>query len=200
MRLLMTVEWKNNILSSKIRAEIVFVGLLSVMLVTSFISIDDFDNTIMVSGSVQPTEEPGENVVQIVKDSMTSYSIVNNKTEFIGAFDTTYSISGSIESLIGSHDAIISVVQDDFISSPTIGYIKAGNSSTSSSAESPFSNNLTLPNPFVDSATINGTISQKVSTAIESLHGQDQPMVDIKCDFDMNIEDWKCINQGLNSR
>jgi hypothetical protein len=166
----------------------------------SFISIDDFDDTVMLSGSVQPTEEPGDNVVQIVKDSMTSYSIVNNETEFIGAFNTTYSISGSIESLIGSHDAIISVVQDDFISSPTIGYIKAGNISTSSSAESPSSNNLRLPNPFVDSATINRTVSQKVSTALESLYGQDQPVVNIKCDFDMNIEVWNCINQGLNSR
>jgi hypothetical protein len=166
----------------------------------SFISIDDLDNTIMVSGSLQPTEEHGENVVQVVKDSMTSYSIVNNETEFIGAFDTTYSISGSIESLIGSHDVIISVVQDDFINSPTIGYIKAGNISSSSAAESPSSNNLRLPNPFVDSATINRTISQKVSTAIESLHDQDQPVVDIRCNFDMNFEDWKCINQGLNSR
>jgi hypothetical protein len=194
----MRVERKNNILmSSKIRAGIVFAGLLSVMLLTSFISfisMDDFDNTIMVSGSLQPTEEPGENVVQVGKDSMTSYSIVNNETEFIGAFDTTYSISGSIESLIGARDAIISVVQDDFINSPTIGYIKAGNISTSSSTESPSSNNLRLPNPFVDSATINRTISQTVSTAIDSLHGQDQPVVDIKCDFDMNIEDWKCIN------
>jgi hypothetical protein len=196
----MRVKWRNNILSSKIS---VFVGLLSVMLLTSFISfisIDDFDDTVMLSGSVQPTEEPGDNVVQIVKDSMTSYSIVNNETEFIGAFNTTYSISGSIESLIGSHDAIISVVQDDFISSPTIGYIKAGNISTSSSAESPSSNNLRLPNPFVDSATINRTVSQKVSTALESLYGQDQPVVNIKCDFNMNIEDWNCINQGLNSR
>jgi hypothetical protein len=196
----MRVKWRNNILSSKIS---VFVGLLSVMLLTSFIpfiSIDDFDDAVMVSGSLQPTGEPGDNIVQIVKDPMTSYSIVNNETEFIGAFDTTYSISGSIESLIGSHDAIISVVQDDFINSPTIGYIKAGNISTSSSTESPSSNKLRLPNPFVDSATINRTISQKVSTAIESLYDQDQPVVDIKCDFDMNIEDWKCINQGLNSR
>jgi hypothetical protein len=196
----MKVGWPNKISSLKIGTAIVFVGLLSVILPTSFISIDDFDNTIMISGSVEPTEEPGEKVVQIAKDSMTSYSIVSNETEFIGAFDTTYSISGNIESLIDSHDAIISVVQDDFNSSPTIGYIKAGNSSTSSSAESPNSNNLTLPNPFVDSATINKTISQKVSNAIESLHGHDQPMVDIKCDFEMNIEDWKCINQGLNSR
>jgi hypothetical protein len=65
MRFLMRVEWKNNILSSKIRAGIVFVGLLSAMLLTSFIlliSIDDLDNTIMVSGSLPPTEEPGENV------------------------------------------------------------------------------------------------------------------------------------------
>ena len=48
----------------------------------------------MASGSIQSTEEPEENVVQIIKDSMASYSIVNNETEFVGAFDATYSISG----------------------------------------------------------------------------------------------------------
>jgi hypothetical protein len=196
----MKADWSNKISSSRVRTAIIFVGLLSVMLPTSFIPRDDFDSAIMLSASVQPIEDPAESVVQIVKDSTTSYSIVNNETEFIGAFDTTYSISGNIESLNGSHDAIISVIQDDFNSSPTIGYIKAGNSSASSSAESPTSNNLTLPNPFVDSTTINNTISQKVSDAIESLDGHDQPIVDIKCDFDMNIEGWKCENQEMNSR
>jgi hypothetical protein len=96
------------------------------------------------------------------------------------SFDTTYSILGNIKSLIGSHDAVIPVVLDDFNRSPTIGYIEAGNSSTLSLAESLTSNNLTLPNPFVDAATINKTISQKISNAIESSFGHDQPVIVIK--------------------
>jgi hypothetical protein len=195
----MKVKWPSNKSSSKLKTAIIIVGLLFVMLPVPFISIDDFDNAINVSGSVVPTEEPRENVVQIVKDSETGYSIIDNDTEYMDSFDTTYYILGNIKSLIGSHDAIIPVVLDDFNRSPTIGYIKAGNSSTSSSAESLTSNNLTLPNPFVDAATVNKTISQKISNAIESSSGHDQPVIDIKCDFNMNIEDWKCLNQGLNS-
>jgi hypothetical protein len=97
-------------------------------------------------------------------------------------------------SLMNSHDAIISMVQNDFNRSPTIGYINVGNSSDSSADGTPSSSSLTLPNPFADSALINQTISQTISTAIESVEGLDVPMIDVKCDFDANIEDWKCMS------
>jgi hypothetical protein len=67
----MKVKMPSNKLSSKLKIAIVIVGLLFVMLPVPFISIDEFDNAINVSGSVVPTEEPRENVVQIVKDSET---------------------------------------------------------------------------------------------------------------------------------
>ena len=184
--------------SPKIKSAIILVGILSFVLPTSFFSLKDFISMNMASGSVQSTDKLEENVVKVVKDSMTSYNIVNNETEFIGAFDTTYTISGNSDSLMSSHDAVISVIQEDFNRSPTIGYIKAGNTSTSSTADSQPSNSLTLPNPFADSAAINHTISQKIANAIESVGGLDVPTVDIICDFDMNITDWKCVNQGLN--
>jgi len=172
----------------------VFVGVLSAMLVTSFFSLNGFTITIMASGSIQSTEELEENDVHIVRDSMTSYSLVNNETEFVGAFDTSYSILGNSESLMSSQDAIISIIQNDFNRSPTIGYIKIGNSSALLDTESPAPSNLTLANPFADSALINQTISQKISRAFKSVEGFDAPMIDIKCDFDANIEDWKCMN------
>jgi hypothetical protein len=176
----MKVKMPSNKLTSKLKIAIVIVGLLFVMLPVPFISIDQFDNAINVSGSVVPTEEPRENVVQIVKDSETGYSIVDNETEYKDSFDTTNSILGNIKSLIGSHDAVIPVVLDNFNRSTTIGYIKAGNSSTLSSAESLTSNNLTLPNPFIDAATIDKTISQKISNSIESSSGHDKPVIVIK--------------------
>jgi hypothetical protein len=148
----------------------------------------------MATESIQSMDELEENVVHIVKDSMTNYSLINNETEFIDGFNTNYSIIGNSKSLLGSHDAIISIIQNDFNSSPTIGYIKAGNISDSSTTESPASGDMTLPNPFADSALINQTISQKISQAIESVEGLDDPMIDVKCDFDSNIKNWKCMN------
>ena len=56
----------------------------------------------MALGSIQFTEEQEENVVHIIRDSMASYSLVNNETEFVGAFDATYSISGNSESLMST--------------------------------------------------------------------------------------------------
>jgi hypothetical protein len=171
----------------------VFVGVFLAILVTSFFSLNEFTSTMMASGSIQFTERE-ENVVHIIRDSMASYSLVNNETEFVGAFDATYSISGNSESLMSSHDVIISMIQNDFNRSPTVGYIKTGNSSASSATESPVSSNLALTNPFADSTLINQTISQRISKAIESVEGLDVPLINIKCDFDANIEDWKCMN------
>lgn len=189
----MKVDCPNKMLNLQLTVATFFVGLLSAMLVTSVFSIDGFTSTLLASGSNLTAEEP-EDVVHIVRDSMASYNLVNNETEFVGAFDTTYSISGDSMSLMNSHDAIISMVQNDFNRSPTIGYIKVGNSSDSSADGTQSSSSLTLPNPFADSALVNQTISQTISTAIESVGGLDVPMIDIKCDFDANIEDWKCVS------
>ena len=190
----MKVDWPNKMLNLQLTVATFFVGLLSAMLVTSVFSIDGFTSTNMASGSNLTADEQEEDVVHIVRDSMASYNLVNNETEFVGAFDTTYSISGDSMSLMNSHDAIISMVQNDFNRSPTIGYIKVGNSSDSSADGTQSSSSLTLPNPFADSALVNQTISQTISTAIESVEGLDVPMIDIKCDFDANIEDWKCMS------
>jgi hypothetical protein len=190
----MKLEWPNKKSNLQLTVPTFFVGLLSAMLVTSFFSIDGFTSTLLASGSNLTAEEPEEDIVHIVRDSMASYNLVNNETEFVHAFDTTYSISGNSKSLMNSHDAIVSMVQNDFNRSPTIGYIKVGNSSGSSADGTPSSSSLTLPNPFADSALINQTISQTISTTIESVEGLDVPMIDIKCDFDANIEDWKCMS------
>jgi hypothetical protein len=194
----MTFDLPKEMLNPHLKAIIVFVVILSFMVPASFLSLNDYARMDMALGSGQTTDESEANVVQIIKDSMTTYNIVNNETEFLGAFDTTYTISGDSESLRGAENAIISAVRDDLNKSPTIGYIKAGNVSTSSSTDPLAPDDLTLPNPFVDSATVNQSIGLEVSKAIESVGSLDVPIINIKCDFDMNIEDWQCANQGLN--
>ena len=193
----MTFDLPKEMLNPHLKTIIVFVVILSLMVSTSFLTLNDPAGKYIASGSGQTTDET-DNFVQIVKDSMTTYNIVNNGTEFLDAFNTTYTISGNSESLKGAQNAIISAVRNDLNKSPTIGYIKAGNVSTSSSTEPQTPDDLTLPNPFVDSATINQSISQEVSNAIESVRSLDVPIIDIKCEFDMYIEDWQCVNHRLN--
>ena len=183
----MNVSLLNKMLRPKIMSVIVILGIMIFMLPTSFYSIKDFTSMNMAWGSFQSSNEQKENIVKIIKDSMTSYYIVNNETEFIGSFDTSYSISGNSASLTNSRDKIISVIQEDFSRSPTMGYVTVGNISTTS-------NRLAIPNPFADPAAINQTISQKVSNAIETLDRHDVPTIEIKCDFDMNIAEWNCVN------
>lgn len=190
----MTVNMSNNISSPKIKLAIVIVGVLTCMLHISSISPNDSTSTNIALGSIEPTDQQEENGVKIIKDSMTSYNLVNNETEFIGPFNSTYSISGNSVSLTNSHGAIISAIQEDFSKSPTIGYVAAGNTSTTFTANSPSSSRPTLPNPFADPADINQTISETVSNAIETLDRSDVSTIEIKCDFDMNIEDWKCVS------
>ena len=188
----------NSMSNARIKVIAVFVVVLFFILPTTFLSLKDSTNMEMASGSVQSADEEAANYVQIVKDSMTNYNILNNETEFIGVFDTSYTISGTNESLKSSENAIISAIREDFNKSPTIGYIKAGNVSTSSTADSQGPTSVTLPNPFADSAIINQSISQKVSNAIDSVESLNAPIIDIKCEFNMNIEDWQCDNQSLN--
>ena len=190
----MNVSLLNKMLRPKIISVIIILGILIFMLPTSFYSIKDFTSMNMAWGSFQSPNEQKENIVKIIKDSMTSYYIVNNETEFIGTFDTTYSISGNSASLTNSRDTIISVIQEDFSRSPTMGYVTVGNISTTSTADALASNRLSISNPFADPAAINQTISQKVSNAIETLDRREVPTIEIECDFDMNIAEWNCVN------
>ena len=190
----MNLNISNRISSPKIKLAIVIVGVLNCMLSISSISLNDSTSTNIALGSIQLTDQQEENGVKIIKDSMTSYNLVNNETEFIGPFSSTYSISGNSVSLTNSRDNIISIIQEDFSKSPTMGYVAAGNASTTSTADSSSPSRPTLPNPFADPAAINQTISETISIAIDTLDRFDVSINEIKCDFNMNIADWKCVN------
>lgn len=139
-------------------------------------------------------EGANNNTVQITRSSTSSYNIVNDETGLVGAFANKYTIVGNSSSLNKSKDLIISLIHSDFDGSPTIGYVRAKNVTDGTAGGiTP----TTLSNPFVDQQTINSTITQKISSAIDSAHTLNFTTVAIKCDFDMNIIEWNCEDHGI---
>jgi hypothetical protein len=181
-------------------------SLLSLLLLVSFSAV----TSSQVSGSTvegtasTPTSNSTEampltlidnqslNTVQIMKSSNNAYNIVDNQTILVGAFDTSYAIVGSSNALNESKDLIIETVESDFGRSPILGYIRAEN------VTDPASPVTSLVNPFVDQQTINSTILQTLTSGIEAAHNLNFPTVAVKCNYDMNIKDWRCDAHGLH--
>lgn len=134
------------------------------------------------------------NTVQITKSSTSSYNIVDSQTGLVGAFDTLYLITGSSDSLNSSKKMIISTIQDDFNNSPTIGYIRLDNVTEGIGGANP---PASVVNPFADQRMINSTITQHITSAINSAHSLNNAMVAIKCDFGMIIVEWQCNHHGI---
>ena len=134
------------------------------------------------------------NTVHITTSSTSSYNIVESQTGLVGAFDTLYLITGSSDSLDSSKKIIISTIQNDFNNSPTIGYIRLDNVTEGiGGASLPAS----VVNPFADQRMINSTITQHITSAIDSAHSLNNAMVAIKCDFGMIIKEWQCNHHGI---
>ncbi|HZD34611.1 MAG TPA: hypothetical protein VE130_05360 [Nitrososphaeraceae archaeon] len=138
-------------------------------------------------------ENNSNNNTKITKTSTNSYIIVDDGPELVGAFDIVYTITGSSESLNKSKESIVSIVQDDLDNSPTIGYIRAA----AAAGNQTQTEGVGLPNPFVDLQTINSTVIQQLSNSINSASALNLTIVEIKCDFGMNIRDWKCEDHGI---
>jgi hypothetical protein len=137
--------------------------------------------------------------VHITKDTTSSYTISSGFTS-IGTFDTTYTISGDINSMKNASDLIISTVTKDYDSTPTIGYVKVAPQKTAqgeANSSSPPPQPSTIANPFADKATINQRIATEIQNAMESATKSNFVTLEIKCDFGMDLSDWKCSSHGL---
>jgi hypothetical protein len=189
----------NHFLNIQKMEKIFFATSLSVILVIFSTGIhSSFAQEQNISNSTQTSEQP-QITVQITKSATDSYSILNDETSIVGTFDTGYSIIGSSDSLNKSKDLIISTIIDDFDKSPTIGYIRAENITHVFDISNKTGKTMaSLPNPFTDINTINSTITQQVSNAIDSAHKLNFSVVTIECDFEMHIKDWTCEEHGLN--
>jgi hypothetical protein len=87
---------------------------------------------------------------------------------------------GGVDSIKTSRDLITSTIIQDYDSSPTIGYVKVP------AAVSPGAN------PFADEATINKTITSEIDKAIESAERLNLTDTGIRCNFGMELSEWKC--------
>jgi hypothetical protein len=135
--------------------------------------------------------------VHITKYTTNSYTISSGFSS-IGTFDTTYTILGNITSIQNARDLIISTITKDYDSTPTIGYVKVAPQKTAEGeASSSSSQPSTIPNPFADKATINQRITTEIEKAMESSAKSNFVNLEIKCDFGMDLSDWKCSNHGL---
>jgi hypothetical protein len=154
------------------------------VLATPFLEQGGNDTTTTTEATTSTGEQ--QSTIYITKDGTNSY-IISSGSSSVGSFDTTYRVAGERSAIRAAEDLIIATITSDFSSSPTIGYVMVGNT-TSASA------NATLPNPFASTEMITERITNELRRVIieaenNTVEGQD---VEIKCEFGMTLEDMQC--------
>ena len=154
------------------------------MLATPFLEQGGNDTTTTTEATTSTGEQ--QSTIYITKDGTNSY-IISSGSSSVGSFDTTYRVAGERSAIRTAENLIISTITSDFSSSPTIGYVMVGNT-TSASA------NATLPNSFASTEMITERITNELRRVIieaenNTVEGQD---VEIKCEFGMTLEDMQC--------
>ena len=144
-----------------------------------------------------PTAGQEQQTIHITKDGTNSY-VISGGTSSIGSFDTTYRIVGERSAVRTSEDLIITTITSDYSSSPTIGYVSAGNM-TATTTGGTADTGATLPNPFASPEQITERITsdlRRVISEAENNTPQGQ-LVEINCDFGMTLDDMLCQSTPL---
>jgi hypothetical protein len=154
------------------------------VLATPFLEQGGNDTTTTTEATTSTGEQ--QSTIHITKHGTNSY-VISGGSSSVGSFDTTFRVAGERSAIRAAEDLIISTITSDFSSSPTIGYVMVGNT-TSASA------NATLPNPFASTEMITERITNELRRVIieaenNTVEGQD---VEIKCEFGMTLEDMQC--------
>ena len=165
-------------------------------------------NTTTITSPTSGQEQREQNI-HITKDGTTSY-VISGGSSSIGSFDTTYRIAGESIAVRASGGLIISTITSDYSSSPTIGYVIIGNNTTTTPSAGAADGGAatTLPNPFATAEQITEKITSELRRVIGEADGnntdnslttlqeggQQQPMMEIKCVFGMEIDDMRCDN------
>src|SRR5918998_3892304 len=139
-----------------------------------------------------PTAGQEQQTIHITKDGTNSY-VISGGTSSIGSFDTTYRIVGERSAVRTSEDLIITTITSDYSSSPTMGYVSAGNM-TATTTGGTADTGATLPNPFASPEQITERITSELRRVIgeaEDNTPQGQ-LVEINCDFGMSLEEMRC--------
>jgi hypothetical protein len=144
-----------------------------------------------------PTAGQEQQTIHITKDGTNSY-VISGGTSSIGSFDTTYRIVGERSAVRTSEDLIITTITSDYSSSPTIGYVSAGNM-TATTTGGTADTGATLPNPFASPEQIAERITSELRRVIsESEDNTPQgQLVEINCNFGMTLDDMRCQSTPL---
>jgi hypothetical protein len=144
-----------------------------------------------------PTAGQEQQIIHITKDGTNSY-VISGGTSSIGSFDTTYRIVGERSVVRTSEDLIITTITSDYSSSPTIGYVSAGNM-TATTTGGTADTGATLPNPFASPEQITERITSELRRVIsESENNTPQgQLVEINCNFGMTLDDMRCQSTPL---
>ena len=146
------------------------------------------DTTTDTTTTPPTAEQQQQQTIHITKHGTNSY-VLSGGSSSVGSFDTTYRVVGERSAIRSAENLIISTITDDFSSSPTIGYVRAGNMTTTDAAQ-----DATLPNPFASPEQITERITtelRRVITEAENNTPQGQH-VEIKCDFGMTLDEMRC--------
>lgn len=147
--------------------------------------VEQGGNDTNTTGVTTPTGGQ-QSTIHIIKDTTNSY-VLSGGSSSVGSFDTTYRVAGERSAIRSAENLIITTITDDFSSSPTIGYVMAGNTTTASAG-------ATLPNPFATPEQITERITNELRRVMSeaennTVEGQD---VEIKCGFGMTLQDMQC--------
>ena len=143
-------------------------------------------NETTTTGATTTSSQGQQSTIYITKDGTNSY-VISGGSSSVGSFDTTYRVAGERSAIRSAENLIVSTITSDFSSSPTIGYVMAGNTTTASA-------NATLPNPFASTEMITERITNELRRVIseaENNTSQGQEL-EIKCGFGMTLEDMEC--------
>ena len=187
--------------SNKIRVALLALITTIVMILVATNGIGTFkEPALALSSSVNLLPSSSSPSIHITKDTTLEYSIANG-TVLIGAFDSSYSITGDAKSLRSSKNLIISTVEDDFIKSPSVGYVLVANntSTTTSSNSTAATGQKNIANPFASTDTIKQNIQNKITESIDSLSNSNSKVKfgNIHCDFGSSLRDWNCNVRSL---
>jgi hypothetical protein len=130
-----------------------------------------------------------QSTIYITKHGSNSY-VISGEMSSVGSFDTTYRIAGERSAIRSAENLVLSTITVDFMTSPTIGYVTVGNTTTTTSGQA----TTTLPNPFASPEQITERITNELRRVIseaENNTSQGQ-YVEIKCGFGMTLEDMQC--------
>jgi hypothetical protein len=140
-------------------------------------------------------QQEQQTVIHITKDGTNSY-LISGGSSNIGTFDTSYRIVGERSAVRASEELIITTITEDFRRSPTIGYVRAGTTTTNTDTAQDTTTGATLPNPFATPEQITERITSELRRVIGSAESNTRQgqLMEIKCDFGMTLDDMRCFH------